>query len=66
MANGYRPESTRWYNQVWLVLLLCVLFFPVGCYGLWKSNTIPTPIKAMIVGCFAYLFYRYASILQIP
>jgi hypothetical protein len=58
MVNGYRPESTRWYNKTWLVLLLCLLFFPVGFYGLWKSRRLPSPLKAMIVGCMGYLLYR--------
>lgn len=34
------PSTTadQWYNKTWLVILLCILFFPVGLYALWKSN----------------------------
>ncbi|MFK7048948.1 hypothetical protein FLACOL_01303 [Flavobacterium columnare] len=29
-----------WYEKTGLVILLCVLFFPVGLYALWKNSTI--------------------------
>lgn len=32
--------TEKWYNKIWLVILLCILFFPVGLYALWKSNSI--------------------------
>jgi hypothetical protein len=33
-------NSKAWYEKTWLVILLCVIFFPVGLYGLWKNTTI--------------------------
>jgi len=30
----------KWYDRTWLVVVLCIVFFPVGLYALWKSNTI--------------------------
>lgn len=60
MAPGYRPESARWYNQTCLVLLLCVLVLPLGCYGLWQSRMIPPPVKAFLVGVSIYLHYILA------
>jgi hypothetical protein len=32
--------SNAWYEKTWLVILLCVFFFPVGLYALWKNSTI--------------------------
>lgn len=58
MVHGYRPESAKWYNQPWLVLLLCLMAFSLGFYGLWKSRTFPLPVKAILVGASTYLLYR--------
>lgn len=33
-------EEKPWYEKTGLVILLCVLFFPVGLYALWKNSTI--------------------------
>ncbi len=33
-------NSNAWYEKTWLVILLCVIFFPVGLYALWKNSTI--------------------------
>ena len=32
--------SNTWYDKTWLVIVLCILFFPIGLYGLWKNATI--------------------------
>jgi hypothetical protein len=47
--------KTKWYdNPVWVYVLI-VLFFPVGLYGLYKSNTIGKGIK--------FTFYAVSGIL---
>lgn len=33
-------SSNAWYEKTWLVLILCIIFFPVGLYALWKNSTI--------------------------
>ena len=30
----------KWYEKTWLVILLLIVFFPVGLYALWKNATI--------------------------
>lgn len=30
----------KWFNNKTVVTLLCIFIFPVGLYGLWKSETI--------------------------
>lgn len=42
-SNSFSKNSTTndsWYEKTWLVGLLCVLFFPVGLYALWKNSSI--------------------------
>ena len=41
-------SSEKWYSKKWLVILLCVLFFPVGLFGLWKSDSFSKAIKIII------------------
>ena len=40
--NAMENTSTqqKWYDKTWLVILLCVIFFPVGLYALWKNQPI--------------------------
>jgi hypothetical protein len=33
-------QEKKWYDNKLVVTLLCIVFFPVGLYALWKSNTI--------------------------
>lgn len=33
-------EEKRWYDKTWLVAILCIIFFPVGLYALWKNSSI--------------------------
>lgn len=30
----------KWYDNTWLVIILCIVFFPVGVYALWKNQSI--------------------------
>lgn len=33
-------NTPKWYDKTWLVVILCIVFFPVGLYALWMSRTI--------------------------
>lgn len=33
-------EEKHWYDKTWLVIVLCIIFFPVGLYALWKNSSI--------------------------
>lgn len=46
-------ESTKWYEKTWLLILACVIFFPVGLYGVYKSQKINKNLKYTIFGFFA-------------
>lgn len=36
--NDFRSKA--WYEKTWLVIILCLIFFPVGLYALWKNSSI--------------------------
>ncbi len=48
-------ESKKWYDRKLLVFTLCVVFFPIGLYGLYKSQTIEKNIKYLIYGIWAVI-----------
>ncbi|SDX09885.1 hypothetical protein [Flavobacterium degerlachei] len=35
-----QTKTNAWFEKNWLVIILCVIFFPVGLYALWKNSTI--------------------------
>lgn len=39
MENN-NSNSNAWYEKTWLVIILCIIFFPVGLYALWKNSSI--------------------------
>lgn len=39
--NFTRPgNSNPWYEKTWITIILCIVFFPVGLYALWKNSSI--------------------------
>ena len=42
-----------WYERNWLVILLLILFFPLGFYGLWLSRNFSRSVKNCITGLAA-------------
>ena len=48
-------DTQKWYERKWLVFALCVIFFPVGLYGLYKSQSIEKPTKYVIYGIFTVI-----------
>lgn len=52
--------QTKWYDKTWLVIVLCIFFFPVGLYALWKNSNIG---KGWKIGVTA--FYTLFVIIQL-
>lgn len=46
--NSKTLTSNAWYEKKWLVLFLCIVFFPVGLYALWKNSTFAKGWKFVI------------------
>ncbi len=49
------PITNAWYEKTWLVILLCILFFPVGIYALWKNTSITKGWKIGITAVIAFM-----------
>jgi hypothetical protein len=52
---------SKWYSKQWLVILLCVFFFPVGLYGLWKSESFSKGGKIAITIIIAFFIFAQIS-----
>ena len=56
--TNFTNSSNKWYDKTWLVTILCIIFFPVGLYALWKSNNIKKGWKiawTIIIGFFVFI-----------
>lgn len=56
--SNFIPPRNNWYDKTWLVTILCIIFFPIGIYALWKSNNIKTGWKVawtIIIGFFVIM-----------
>ncbi len=42
-------NSSSWYEKKWLVIILCIIFFPIGLYALWKNTIISKGWKISII-----------------
>ena len=39
--------KSNWYDKMWLVVILCIIIFPIGLYALWKNTIIPPGWKIL-------------------
>ena len=51
--------ATKWYDKTWLVVVLALLIFPVGIYGIWKSESRPQGTKIALTAVTGGLFVLY-------
>lgn len=49
-------EKTKWFDKTWLVVLLLIVFFPLGAYALCKSGRVPKAIKIACLIVFGLIF----------
>lgn len=54
-SNTQTSTTNAWYQKNWLVIFLCVVFFPVGLYALWKNTTIANIWKFAITSLIAVI-----------
>lgn len=43
-----KDKVKKWYNKLWLVSILCIIFFPIGIYGFWKGSSLKNGWKVLI------------------
>ena len=48
-------EKNKWYQQTWAIILLLILFFPVGLFLMWKYAGWNKIVKGIITGIFVIL-----------
>jgi hypothetical protein len=53
--DNQNANSNAWYNKTWLVVILCIIFFPVGLYGLWKNSKISKGWKISVTILFVLI-----------
>jgi len=46
--------KVKWYDNRGLVIVLLIVFFPVGIYALWKNYRFSTITKSIITAVFAF------------
>lgn len=46
--------NEKWYDKTWLVILLCIFFWPVGLYALWQNKQIGIGWKIAVSAFFGY------------
>lgn len=37
----------KWYDRVWLIVVLCIIFWPIGIYGFWQHSKSPKWVKLL-------------------
>lgn len=57
MTDQHPDTQRKWYDSKAIVILLLILFFPVGLYALWKGQNFSTVVKGILTGviCLAVL-----------
>ena len=43
-----QTANSKWYESKWLVILLLIVFFPVGLYVLWRKSQFSTKTKVIL------------------
>lgn len=61
LTNALIPENEKWYDKIWLVALLIIVFFPVGLYALFKSSSIKNFWKTVITVIIALLIIGFIT-----
>lgn len=51
----YYGASKSWYDRTWLVLLLCIVFFPVGLFALWRGKSMNLFFKIVVTAIILLL-----------
>jgi hypothetical protein len=50
-----QTNTSAWYEKTSLVIILCIIFFPVGLYALWKNSRIAKGWKIGVTALFAII-----------
>lgn len=66
--SGKRPKKSpkkKWYQKTWFIILMLIIFFPVGLFLLWKYTNIKKPLKILITALVGLIFiFANSSVLD--
>lgn len=66
--SGKRPKKSskkKWYQKTWGIVLMLVIFFPVGLFLLWKYTNLKKPLKILITALVGLIFiFSNSSVLE--
>ena len=66
--SGKRPKKSpkkKWYQKTWFIILMLVIFFPVGLFLLWKCTKLKKPLKFLITALVGLIFiFANSSVLE--
>lgn len=48
--KNINSSDYKWYDRKWVVILLLIVFFPIGFYALYQNQTFSTTVKWSISG----------------
>lgn len=54
-SSHMQEENRPWYDNGWMILFWFFLFFPVGLYGIFKTNRLGYSAKWIVVGGFVII-----------
>lgn len=54
-------KKVLWYENKLIVLILLIVFFPIGLYALWKNDAIAKSIKIVVTVFFGLLIIGFAG-----
>lgn len=52
--NNDDNDKEKWYHRTWFIILMLIIFFPVGLYLMWKKSNWPIVPKAIVSAFFAF------------
>lgn len=55
---GYKPIDNAYTRDIdaWFIILMIVIFFPVGLYLMWTRTSFPKWVKVTVTSIFVALF----------
>lgn len=59
--SSYTPTEKKFYQKNWFIILLLILFWPVGLFLMWKYAEWKKPVK-IIISCLAAISLIFAFI----
>ena len=57
-------DRTPFLSKTWAVILMLIIFFPAGIYGMWRYNKFQLKSRLIITAFFAIILFLFYSIVK--